>query len=80
MSEPIKRHPLNVGGGYYVDLDRCANHESCVYYAPNNFVLDPSEHYGAYVVKQPDSTEEEEQCRQAMDACPEGAIRIEVGA
>lgn len=53
MSEQIRKHPLNVTGKYYVDFNRCAHHEYCVYNAPNNFMIDPAEHFGAYVSEQP---------------------------
>ena len=75
MSEQIRKHPLNVTGKYYVDFNRCAHHEYCVYNAPNNFMIDPAEHFGAYVFKQPINSEEEAQCCRAMEQCPSGAIR-----
>jgi ferredoxin len=72
MSEEIKKHPLNIAGRYYVDCDTCIDHALCVEAAPNNFKQD--EEYIAYVFKQPDSPEEEAQCRQAMNVCPVRAI------
>lgn len=61
----------NVKGRYYVD-DRCIASKLCVAVAPNNFVMSPEGH--AYVYKQPETPEEEEQCRQAVSGCPVNAI------
>jgi ferredoxin len=69
-----RKHPLNVSGKYYVDFNRCINHGLCVFAAPNNFKLDKGD-YGAYAFRQPESPEEEAQCREAMEECPVGAIR-----
>jgi len=69
-----RKHPLNVNGKYYVDLNRCINHGFCIFAAPNNFRLDKDD-YGAYAFRQPESLEDEAQCRQAMEDCPVGAIR-----
>ena len=74
MSQKVNKHPLNTSGRYYVDYDCCVNHEICVYNAPDNIRID-RENYGAYFFKQPDSPEEEEQCREALKECPMEAIR-----
>lgn len=68
----IKKHPLNVPGKYYVDYDVCLNHECCIDEAPNNFKID--EDYIAYVFKQPETEDEEIQCKNAMNCCPVEAI------
>ena len=60
-------------GRYYVDCDTCLDHECCFDAAPNNFRMD--EHLTAYVFKQPNTSEEEAQCRQALQECPVAAIR-----
>ena len=64
-------YPLNAPGRYYVDCDTCVHHDCCVETAPNNFRM-----HGlvAYVFKQPDTSEEEVQCRQALEECPTAAI------
>ena len=68
MNDKITKHPLNVVGKYYVDHDVCLDHACCVDEAPNNFRMD--KHYSAYVCKQPETLEEERQCRAAMECCP----------
>lgn len=73
MSEEIKKHPLNVIGKYYVDHENCLDHEFCIEVAPNNFKID--EDCYAYVFKQPQTPEEEAQCKEALEGCPVGAIR-----
>ena len=73
MSEQIKKHPSSAEGKYYVEYGYCLYHELCVEIAPNNFKL--AGYDCAYVFKQPDSPEEEAQCREALDACPVQAIR-----
>jgi ferredoxin len=71
MSSSIKKHPLNVKGKYYVDYDVCLHH-CCFDIAPNNFKLDQD--CVAYVFKQPETLEEESQCKNAKDCCPVEAI------
>ena len=73
-SEEVRRHPLNIQGKYYVDYDVCLNHECCIDEASNNFKMDRNT-WGAYVFKQPETEEEEIQCRNAMNCCPVEAIR-----
>lgn len=73
MKYEIKIHPLNVKGKYYVDQESCLDHEVCCDDAPNNFRMDRA-NYGAYVFKQPETPEEERDCKNAMDACPMAAI------
>ena len=71
MKEEISRHPLNAPGRYYVDCDTCLHHQVCVDTAPNNFRMDD---LIAYVFKQPGTSEEEAQCREALEFCPTAAI------
>lgn len=73
MSEEFKKHPLNVIGKYYVADEYCLDHEICVQIAPNNFKM--AEGHCAYVFKQPETVEEEADCREALEACPVEAIR-----
>ncbi|MEK7722960.1 MAG: ferredoxin [Acidobacteriota bacterium] len=72
MSE-IRKHPLNVKGKYYVDYEECLDHECCVYEASSNFKMDRT-NWGAYIFKQPQTDEEEAQCKEAMMCCPMQAI------
>jgi ferredoxin len=73
MNEKIKINPLNTKGKYYVDQENCMNHECCVVLAPHCFKLD-EKIWSAYVYKQPETLEEETECRRAMENCPERAI------
>ena len=68
----IKINPLNVKGKYYVDKETCLDHECCCDEAPSNFKMDKE--YGAFVFKQPETEEEEFQCKNAMECCPVEAI------
>ena len=72
MNGEIRKHPLNAFGRYYVDCDSCVHHNCCVEVAPNNFRM--GEHLTAYVFKQPDTSDEEVQCREALKICPTAAI------
>lgn len=74
MSEASIKHPRNAPGKYYVDCDTCLDHELCVEAAPNNFKMDREMWAVAYVFKQPSNSEEEAQCRKAMEECPVEAI------
>jgi ferredoxin len=67
----IRKHPLNMKGKYYVDYDICLYH-CCFDIAPNNFRMDKD--YVAYVFKQPETLEEEAQCKKAKDCCAFEAI------
>ncbi len=62
----------NVEGKYYVDSS-CIDCDVCRTTAPNNFAANEDEGY-SYVFKQPENDEEEEQCQEAMEACPVEAI------
>ena len=73
MKEKSNTHSLNASGRYYVDCNTCLDHECCVETAPNNFRLHET-YYTAYVFKQPDTSEEEAQCQQALEECPVAAI------
>ena len=78
MKEEINRHALSVPGKYYVECDVCVHHECCIETAPNNFRMH-DEVLTAYVFKQPDTSEEEAQCRQALEECPTAAIHDDGG-
>ena len=70
MADHENKVPENVPGKYYVDMN-CSLCSICEDTAPNNFEVG-DEH--AAVIKQPENEEEEEQCRQAMEECPEEVI------
>jgi ferredoxin len=72
MAERGERWEDNVQGRYYVDR-ACIASKCCVAEAPKNFrMVENGDH--AYVVKQPETPEEEEQCRRALAGCPADAI------
>lgn len=70
MSDELKKNPDDVPGKYYVTWD-CTLCYSCIELAPNNFR--EGDHL-SYVYKQPDTPEEEKQCREALECCPTAAI------
>ena len=71
MADKTQKWPENVAGRYYVG-EACIASRYCVDAAPNNFRMDETGH--AYVFRQPQTPEEEEQCRDAMAGCPVNAI------
>ena len=75
--EEFERYPQfkdrNVKGKYYVNCDGCLDTQACIVEAPNNIRID-DEQCIAYVFKQPETPEEQEQCRNAKDVCPVEAI------
>ena len=76
MSTPDRKHPVNAPGRYYVDFHECLDHQLCVHLAPNNFALIEGSDFSAVcVIKQPETPEEERQCREALESCPVSAIR-----
>ncbi len=66
----------NVKGPYYVD-DNCIAAKFCVGVAPRNFRMSEDGH--AYIYKQPETLEEEEQCRKALEGCPVNAVSDDGG-
>jgi ferredoxin len=72
MAELEDKVPENVAGTFYVD-DTCIDCDACREMAPANFVRSEDEGY-SYVSKQPETPEEEEQCRDALEGCPVEAI------
>ena len=68
----MKRGKLNVSGSWYVD-EECIACDACVLVAEQHFKVD-EESCLAYVYKQPQTSEETEACKEAMEACPVEAI------
>ena len=73
MKSGVKLHPLHVKGKYYVDENTCLACDTCNYYAPDNFKYD-NEIGSSYVFKQPETPDEEERCRKALEVCAVEAI------
>jgi ferredoxin len=71
MARREYRWPENAPGRYFVD-EACIGSKYCVSAAPQNFRMDESGH--AYVFRQPETPEEEKQCRDALAGCPVNAI------
>ncbi len=71
MADKENKVEENVEGSYYVD-DTCIACELCVGDAPENFEM--SDEGYAFVKKQPENAEEEEQCETALENCPVDAI------
>jgi ferredoxin len=72
MADKDARNPENVDGKYYVD-ENCIDCDVCRQTAPDNFGHQEDEGY-AYVMKQPESEDEEELCKEALESCPVEAI------
>ncbi len=71
MNETPKKNPLNAPGRYHVTED-CLACQVCVDDAPNIFRMTEGL---SYVYKQPETPEEEKQCREAISTCCVGAIK-----
>ncbi len=72
MADKSDRYDSNTPGRYYVDRS-CIDCSACNLTAPDHFVLDEDDGY-AYVVRQPKTSDEEELCVEAMEACPVESI------
>lgn len=72
MAEKEAKWDANAKGKYYVD-DQCIACDACCVEAPDFFAMNDEDAY-AYVTKQPKSSEEVEECENALQACPVGAI------
>ena len=72
MADREDKNPENVDGNFYVD-SMCIDCDLCRETAPDNFTREDDEGY-SYVYKQPESQQEEELCREAMEGCPVEAI------
>jgi ferredoxin len=63
----------NVPGVFYI-VETCIGCSLCYEISPWNFRMNIEEGYD-YVVKQPETREEQALCRKAMQSCPADAIR-----
>ena len=72
MADRDDKVPENVEGRYYVD-SQCIDCNLCRDVAPKNFSQDEEDGY-VFVNKQPESEEEEGQCKEALESCPVEAI------
>jgi ferredoxin len=72
MADVDDKYEDNATGKYYVD-SQCIDCDVCRETAPNNFTRNDDGGY-SFVTKQPDNEEEEDQCAEAMEACPVEAI------
>jgi len=74
-----RRLEENVEGALYVN-DRCINCAACSNFAPQSFARETNRDVYHYVFAQPQTTEEMDQARAALAACPVAAIRLETKA
>jgi len=72
MADPTTRHADNVPGKWYID-ESCTFCAVCLEEAPNN-IKESEDGDHAYVSKQPETPEEEEQMQAAMDGCPTESV------
>jgi ferredoxin len=72
MADPNDRVAGQPPGAYYVD-SQCIDCDLCRETAPSNFRRNDEQGF-SYVFKQPETPEEESQCKDAMDNCPVEAI------
>jgi ferredoxin len=72
MADKENRYEENVPGKFYVD-NNCIDCDLCRETAPNNFTRWDDGGY-SFVMKQPETPEEEGACKEAMDGCPVEAI------
>lgn len=74
MADPHSKTKGSVPGKYYVDAN-CIACDACVLAAEEHFKInDKEEPAFAFVCKQPETSEEEEACQEAMESCPVEAI------
>jgi ferredoxin len=72
------RYSENAPGKYYV-VDTCNGCGLCLSLAIRNFAYsDDASYY--YIYQQPQTLEEERQCREAMDLCPMHCVRDDGGS
>lgn len=72
MADPNDKVPGQVDGPYFVDT-QCIDCDLCRETAPDNFRRNDEEGF-SYVYKQPETDEERELSREALENCPVEAI------
>ncbi len=72
MAELEDKYEDNIAGRFYVD-EQCIDCDLCRETAPANFSRNDDGGY-SFVYKQPENSEEEELCREALESCPVEAI------
>jgi ferredoxin len=72
MADPNDKWPENVAGKFYVD-EQCIDCDLCRETAPDFFTRNDDGGY-SFVMKQPGSQEEIDQCMEALEGCPVEAI------
>jgi ferredoxin len=72
MADIANRYEQNVTGKFFVD-NQCIDCDLCRETAPKNFKRDDDGGF-SFVYKQPESEDEEKQCKEAMEGCPVEAI------
>jgi ferredoxin len=72
MADLANKYPENITGKFYVD-DQCIDCDLCRETAPANFTRNDDGGH-SYVFKQPESPDEENLCKEAMEGCPVEAI------
>lgn len=71
MADKSTKWEDNVDGKFYVD-EECIACDLCCGEAPDFFEMNDEGH--AFVVKQPNTAEEIQECQSALDDCPVEAI------
>ena len=72
MADVANKYAENTLGRFYVD-DQCIDCDQCREIAPNIFKRDDATGH-SYVFRQPETSDEEALCQQAMEDCPVEAI------
>lgn len=72
MADNTDKVEGNADGQFYVDSN-CIDCDLCRQTAPDNFERNEDEGF-SYVSKQPESEDEEQACRDAIEECPVEAI------
>lgn len=72
MADKNDRWPDNAPGKFFVDRT-CIACDACVIAAPENFKMNENDGH-AVLSKQPATSQEADQCKEAMEGCPVEAI------
>lgn len=72
MPDKTNKYPQNAQGKFYVD-NQCIACVACCTTAPEFFQMDDNEGH-AFLAVQPQTPEQESQCKEAMEGCPVEAI------